>query len=108
MLGELGKNFGKSTRWGMIQDVERFGVKTRTAARVIEITVGHVKIECENGIEEIAADTVVLAVGTLPHNPLQELVAAGGIPFRIAGDALQPAMVFDAVHQGFIAGREIG
>ncbi|MDD2735094.1 MAG: FAD-dependent oxidoreductase [Desulfuromonadaceae bacterium] len=108
MLGELGKNFGKSTRWGMIQDVERYGVKTRTAARVIEITAGYVTIECEGSIEEIAADTVVLAVGTRSHNPLQELVAASGIPFRVAGDALQPAMVFDAVHQGFIASREIG
>jgi 2,4-dienoyl-CoA reductase (NADPH2) len=108
MLGELGKNFGKSTRWGMIQDVERYGVKTRTAARVIEITAGYVTIEYEGSIEKIAADSVVLAVGTRPHNPLQELVAASGILFRVAGDALQPAMVFDAIHQGFIAGCEIG
>jgi 2,4-dienoyl-CoA reductase (NADPH2) len=108
MLGELGKNFGKSTRWGMIQDVERYGVKTRTAAQVIEITAGYVTIECEGSIEKIAADTVVLAVGTRSHNPLQELVAANSIPFRVAGDALLPAMVFDAIHQGFIAGREIG
>jgi hypothetical protein len=50
----------------------------------------------------------VLAVGTRSHNPLQELVATSGIPFRVTGDALQPAMVFDAVHQGFAAGREIG
>ncbi|MFZ4857368.1 MAG: FAD-dependent oxidoreductase [Desulfuromonadaceae bacterium] len=107
MLGELGKNFGKSTRWGMMQDVERYGVKTRTAARVVEITAGYVKIECDSGIEEIAADSVVLAVGTCSYNPLQELVAASGIPYRVAGDALQPAMVFDAIHQGFTAGREI-
>ena len=32
MLDELGKNFGKSTRWGMMQDVERYGVKTRATA----------------------------------------------------------------------------
>jgi 2,4-dienoyl-CoA reductase (NADPH2) len=42
------------------------------------------------------------------HHPLQGLAATGGIPIRVAGDALQPAMVFDAVHQGFTAGREIG
>jgi 2,4-dienoyl-CoA reductase (NADPH2) len=108
MLDELGKNFGKSTRWGMMQDVERFGVKTRAAARVIEITADCVRIECAGQVEDIPADSVVLAVGTRSHNPLQELVAASGIPFRVAGDALQPAMVFDAVHQGFIAGREIG
>lgn len=108
MLGELGKNFGKSTRWGMMQDVERYGVKTRASAKVIEITADCVRIECEGQTEEIPADSVVLAVGTRSHNPLQELIAASGIPFRVAGDALQPAMVFDAVHQGFTAGREIG
>jgi 2,4-dienoyl-CoA reductase (NADPH2) len=108
MLADLGKNFGKSTRWGMMQDMERYGVATRTTARVIEITADCVRIECEGVVEEIPADTVVLAVGTKAHNPLQESLAASGIPFRGVGDALTPAMVFDAVHQGFTAGREIG
>ena len=108
MLADLGKNFGKSTRWGMMQDVERYGVATRTTARVIEITADCVRTECEGVVEEIPADTVVLAVGTKAHNPLQEALAASGIPFRVVGDALKPAMVFDAVHQGFTAGREIG
>ena len=108
MLGELGKNFGKSTRWGMMQDVERYGIKTRASAKVREITADCVRIECEGRLEDIPADTVVLAVGTRSNNPLNELLAASGIPFLIVGDALQPAMVFDAVHQGFIAGHEIG
>ncbi len=108
LLGELGKNFGKSTRWGMMQDVERCGIKTRAKVRVIEITADCVKIEYEGQVEDITADSVVLAVGTRSHNPLQELVAASGIPFRVVGDALQPAMVFEAIHQGFTAGREIG
>ncbi|MBV5339249.1 MAG: FAD-dependent oxidoreductase [Deltaproteobacteria bacterium] len=108
MLGELGKNFGKSTRWGMMQDVERYGVKTRTTAKVIEITPDCVRIECDGVLEDIPADSVVLAVGTRSNNSLREVVAASGIPFRIVGDAVQPAMVFDAIHQGFTAGREIG
>ncbi|MFA7402821.1 MAG: FAD-dependent oxidoreductase [Pelobacteraceae bacterium] len=108
MLPELGKNFGRSTRWGMMQDVERYGVKTRAAARVIEITAGCVRIECDGTAEEIPADSVVLAVGTKANNPLEVLLAASGIPFRVVGDAHEPAMVFDAIHQGFIAGREIG
>ena len=108
MLAELGKNFGKSTRWGMMQDVERYGVKTRATARVIEITADSVRIEFDGKKEEIPADTVVLAVGTQAFNPLEEITAASGIPFRVVGDALNPAMVFDAVHQGFAAGREIG
>lgn len=108
MLGALGTNFGRSTRWGMLQDVERYGVTTRPSAKVIEITAACVRIECDGVLEEIPADSVVLAVGTRSYNPLQEVVAACGIPFRVVGDAVQPAMVFDAIHQGFLAGREIG
>ncbi|HEY4745364.1 MAG TPA: FAD-dependent oxidoreductase, partial [Desulfuromonadaceae bacterium] len=33
MLDELGTNFGRSTRWGMMLDVGYYGVATRTAAR---------------------------------------------------------------------------
>jgi len=108
MLGELGKNFGKSTRWGMMQDVERYGVKTRPLAKVVEITPDCVRIECEGAREDLPADSVVLAVGTRSNNSLREMVETSGIPFRIVGDAVQPAMVFDAIHQGFTAGREIG
>jgi 2,4-dienoyl-CoA reductase (NADPH2) len=108
LLEDLGKNFGKSTRWGMLQDVERFGVKTRTRAKVVEITAESVRIEQDGTVEEIPADSVVLAVGTRSFNPLQSAVTAGGILFRIAGDAVRPAMVFDAIHEGYKAGCEIG
>lgn len=108
MLDQLGKNFGRSTRWGMMQDVERYGVKTRVAARVAEITTDCVRIESEGKVEEIPANSVVLAVGTQAFNPLRELLAARGVPVRVVGDAVRPAMVFDAIHEGFIAGREIG
>jgi 2,4-dienoyl-CoA reductase (NADPH2) len=107
MLDELGKNFGKSTRWGMLQDVERYGVSTRAAARVVEITAANIRIECNGQIEEIPVDSVVLAVGTRSNNPLLAIIEAGAIALRVVGDALRPAMVFDAIHQGFAAGREI-
>jgi 2,4-dienoyl-CoA reductase (NADPH2) len=108
MLDQLGKNFGKTTRWGMLQDVERFGVKTRVAARTVEIADGSVKIEVAGRIEEIPADTVVIAVGTQSYNPLYTAVVEKGIPCTVIGDAMKPAMAFDAVHQGFLAGRGIG
>jgi len=107
MLGDLGANFGKSTRWGMMQDVERYGVRSRLAARVLEITADCVRVETEGQVEDIPADTVVLAVGTRRFAPLQETVGELGIALRVVGDAVRPAMVFDAVHEGFEAGRTI-
>lgn len=108
MLDDIGKNFGKTTRWAMLQDVERFGVKTRTSVRALGITAAFVRIEGPNGIEEIAADTVVLAAGTKAYNPLKDLVVREGIPFRVVGDANTPATAFDAIHNGFLAGAGIG
>jgi 2,4-dienoyl-CoA reductase (NADPH2) len=107
LIDELGKNFGKTTRWGMLQDVERFGIRTRTSARALEITADYVRVESTVGTEEIPADTVVLAVGTKAFNPLQEIAAMKGIPFHVAGDAVTPGTVFDAIHQGFAVGAGI-
>lgn len=107
MIEDLGKNFGKTTRWGMLQDVERLGIRTKTTARALDITAASVRIESGAGVEEIPADTVVLAVGTKAYNPLQEIVTKRGIPFWVAGDAGAAAMVFDAVHQGFAVGAAI-
>ncbi len=108
VLDQFGKNFGRSTRWGMMQDVERYGVKTLAQAKVIDITADAVRVEVDGRVEAIPADSVVLAVGTRSHDPLRSAANALGIPVAVVGDALRPAMVFDAVHDGFAAGRAIG
>lgn len=107
MADTLGANFGKSTRWGMLQDVGRYGVKTFTQAKVLAITEGGVKIEQEGESRELPADTVVLAVGTRSANPLQKVAEELGIGFTVVGDAMTPATVFEANHQGYNAGRSI-
>jgi 2,4-dienoyl-CoA reductase (NADPH2) len=108
MLKEIGTNFGKTTRWGMLQDVKRYGIRTLVAASVLAITPESVWVEQEGKEEEIPADTVVLAVGTRPLNPLVGFMEHRGIPFRVVGDADQVGTAFEAVHQGFAAGRSIG
>ena len=107
MINKLGTNFGKSTRWSMLQDVKRAAIKTHTETKVIEITPAGVVLEQAGQRQEIPADTVVLAVGTKTFNPLHKLVNERQIPCQVVGDAHEPAMVFDAIHQGFAAGRNI-
>jgi 2,4-dienoyl-CoA reductase (NADPH2) len=50
---------------------------------------------------------VVLAAGAASYNPLQEFVEKQGIPCKVIGDAAKVALAFDAVHQGFEAGRTV-
>ena len=107
MLKDLGGNFGKTTRWGMLQDLRRYGVQTRVATKVIEITSTGLIVEDTSGREELTADSVVLAVGTQPHNSLLQRLQQQGISCQVIGDAGQVGMVIDAIHQGFKAGRSL-
>jgi len=104
---KLGNNFGRSTRWSMLQDVQRFGVNTRVESRVIRIEKDGVLIEKGGKEEMIPADTVILAVGTLPDNSLQKAAKELNIFCTVIGDASKPATVLEATHHGFRAGLEI-
>ncbi len=107
MIDKLGENFGKSTRWSMLQDVERYGVATRLETKVVEIISEGVLVEAYGKQELLAADSVILAVGTRPYNPLRSVAAELGIPCQVVGDANSSGTVLEATHQGFLAGRSI-
>lgn len=51
--------------------------------------------------------TVLLAVATRVYFPLAEDLAARGILQVVIGDARSPAMVIDAVHQGYLAAASL-
>ena len=107
MIEKFGKDIGRTTRWGILQELSRKGVKTKSTTKALEITSTGVKIEKDDATEEIPADSVVLAVGASAHNPLQDIIQEIGIPCQVVGDAVQVGLAFDAVHQGFAAGRKI-
>ena len=107
MIEKVGKDIGRSTRWPMMQDAERAGIQMRIATRALEITESSVKVETGGKVEEIPADTVVLAAGAQAFNPLQETLEKRRIPVQVVGDARTPAKAFDAIHQGFAAGRNV-
>jgi len=107
MIDAIGKDFGKSTRWGMLQDVKRYGVKAKITSKALEITHSCVKIETPQGIDELAADTVVLAAGSRPVDKLSGIIREKNIPFNVIGDAGKIGMAFDAIHQGYKAGLSI-
>jgi 2,4-dienoyl-CoA reductase (NADPH2) len=103
MLEKIGKDIGKSTKWGMFQDLDKFGIKTLTSSKVIAITSQGLKIEQNGTIQDIKTDTIVIAAGSMPYNPLSSVLENLGIEYHLAGDAKQVATAFEAVHQGFQA-----
>ncbi len=107
MIDKIGKDIGKSTRWGMLQELSRVGVRTSIETKALEITAEGVKVTSEQGEEVLAADTVVLAAGSVSHNPLEDVLKKAEIDYRVVGDAGQVGLAFDAVHQGFRVGCEV-
>jgi 2,4-dienoyl-CoA reductase (NADPH2) len=107
MKKSLGEDIGKSTRWGLIKDLEIASVKARTLTEVVEITKGGVNVKRGDAVEEISFDTVVLALGSKPYNPLEALLKQKGIACTLIGDAKSVAKAYDAIHQGFQTGRNI-
>ncbi len=108
MIDRIGQGLGKTTRWTLLQDLQRTNVQTLTATRVLEITPQGVTVEtADGGRQDIPADTVVLGVGSQSHHPLSESLERLGIPCTTAGDADQVATAFEAMHSGFKAGMAI-
>jgi 2,4-dienoyl-CoA reductase (NADPH2) len=107
MVKKVGKDIGLTTRWGMLQDMSRIGVKTNVSTKALEITPEGVTVEMDGQTDTLPADTVVLAVGSESYNPLQEMMEKKGIPYQVVGDAQKVALAFDAVHNGFAAGKNI-
>ncbi len=107
MLEKAGKDIGRSTRWSMMGDLNRFGVATRTETKAVEITEKGLTVECDGKTEEIEADTIVMATGSKPENSLLETLEKLNIPFEVAGDSKQIGLAYDAIYSGFDAGRAI-
>jgi 2,4-dienoyl-CoA reductase (NADPH2) len=107
MLPEIGKDIGLSTRWCFMQDLQMHGVNVLTSAKVMEITPEGVVIETPEGQKLVKADTVVVATGAKPNQELETVLQELKIPYRTVGDASRIGKAFDAIHDGFEAGRTI-
>lgn len=107
MTDRIGKDIGKSTKWGMMQDLGRFGVESMTAGKVVGITETGLEIEQNGEVVDMAADTVVVAAGSVSFNPLETTAKEMGIDCRVIGDAARVGMAFDAVHAGYEAGSAV-
>lgn len=107
MMDRIGKGIGKSTKWVMHQDMAKLRLTAKTGTTALKISETHITVQTGDTVEEIEADTVVLAAGAAPLTDLAEILEQKGIEYKVAGDAAGIALAFDAVHQGFDAGRSI-
>lgn len=107
MLDKAGKDVGKSTRWILMDRLDRYAVTIQTGAKVHSIDKGEVIWEREDCRHSDRFDTVILASGARSERHLSDLLADADIPYTVVGDAVAPGRLNDAIHGGFLAALEI-
>jgi 2,4-dienoyl-CoA reductase (NADPH2) len=103
-----GRGLGISTRWTVLQDLNRMGVKLMTSSRVQAIIPGGVLVDREDGGSELVeADTVVVAIGSQSQDQLYQELKDKLPEVYLVGDASRPRTALEAMREGFDAGMAV-
>ncbi|WP_440708732.1 FAD-dependent oxidoreductase [Herbiconiux sp. YIM B11900] len=95
--GKVGAGMGLTSRWVALGELREAGVRMLTGLEYEAITPEGVQIVLADGTRElIAADTVVVCAGQLPHDPLSAALTELGVRHERVGGALDATRV-DAV-----------
>jgi 2,4-dienoyl-CoA reductase (NADPH2) len=107
MLKRLGQDIGMSTRWTLLQDVSRMGIKTLTHGQAKEITSEGVLVDRDGKDIFLPAETVVIAAGARSVNYLYGDLKVRVPEIHLIGDAKSPRKALEAVAEGFEVGAKI-
>ncbi len=100
MLPKIGEGIGRSTRWNILMELRRLGVKVITEAKVEEIKENEVIYEVNGEERRIKTDTVVIATGVKPNLELYETLKDNFKEVYLIGDAKKLGDALQAVHDG--------
>ncbi len=107
MLDRIANESYGSYREALVWEMEKAGVKYLEKHKCLEIEKNSVKIEGEDGVKILEADTVLFALGmkTVPYDELKK--AAGSAEVFVIGDAIKPAQVDQSTRSGYLAAIDI-
>ncbi len=107
MTKKVGQDIGASTRWTVMAELGRLGVTIHKKATAVGITAEGLEFEKHGKTELLAADTIVIAVGSTPYNALADEIESLVPEVHLVGDAKEPRNALDALREGFLAGLKI-
>lgn len=90
-----------------LHEALRKGGRLMTATKVLEVTERGAVVSCDGEERELEADTVIWAVGSRSDNSLADEARAAGLAVAVAGDAVEPRRIFEAVHEGQGAAEQL-
>ncbi|HET9093691.1 MAG TPA: FAD-dependent oxidoreductase [Solirubrobacteraceae bacterium] len=85
--GRIGDGVGASTRWVVVQELQRAGVELLTGIEYERIERDAVLVRVGGDRRRIPADTVILAAGQEAERSLADALAARGRPHVVIGGA---------------------
>ena len=107
MLAKTGKDIGPSTRWTVMAELKRLGVRVLINTKAVAIEQEGLEVEKEDGPGFLPADSIVLAVGSEPENALVERIKKVAPEVHAIGDAKEPRKALEAIREGFLAGLRL-
>lgn len=103
MAPRVGGDLGRSTRWIMMANLKRFGVRLVTGAKVTELSRKKITWSQGEQSQDEFFDTVIIATGSKSETRLSSTLPDLGIPFTVIGDGKTPGKLNHAIHGGFLA-----
>lgn len=107
MMPKAGNGIGKSTKWVILTNIEKHGVKIVTEAKVLSFDSGVLCYEMDGKEYTKEFDTIVLAAGSKAVTTLSKEIQALEIPYTAIGDCVEPRQLNDAIHGGFLAALNV-
>ncbi|MCF8130367.1 MAG: NAD(P)/FAD-dependent oxidoreductase, partial [Deltaproteobacteria bacterium] len=104
MTKKAGADVGLTTKWTLMGELKRLGVKILTQTEAVGITAEGLQVIDAQGSGFIPADTVVLAAGSTAENDLAEALGDQVPEVHLIGDAKKPRNVLVAIREGFQLG----
>lgn len=97
------------TRMTFLPMIEGSGIEIYTHHRIDEVGAGSVRVtDTKTGEQKsLPFDTMIMALGTKPYNPLEEPLKNSGRKYRVIGDAQMTANIAEATKAGFFAGLDV-
>ncbi|EFK07891.1 putative NADH oxidase [delta proteobacterium NaphS2] len=104
MTRKIGADVGVSTRWTLMAELKRLGVKIVTQTKGVGITPEGLAVEDAQGSGLVVADTVVLAAGSQSDDELANALQGRISEVHVIGDAKKPRNILTAIREGFQLG----
>ncbi len=107
VLDNLAIGMERTHRQFLLDRLELRGVTVLTRTRVEAVQDEGLMVTTEDGRKRIAADTIVMAIGARPNQELYHQLSGKVAEVYLVGDCVEPRGIYEAIAEGFEAGRAI-